>query len=686
MAAKNFKIIVESIEVLDDSSLVGPGEWVFEGHIVRRPSNQRINLGKSDPFEARAAGDTFSPGWQESIKVTKDDTKYEVNLSGTDESASPAADLGKDKLVMNNPLNHAFDLKLHSSSKAFVARIRVEIDGFFAKLFGFTAPVVRGHAKSSDFSTLHHEVFSKMVHVHPFIPVPWTTGITAKPPGVKTFSPQQNLGMAATDTKLNAMVNPAVIPAISPSDPDFADKVARIYITQYGPFDPSNAANSLDLNKVVWKAATDNIKLYTGKASVGEIKGGREIKAYGVLSGDADEQGKIELRYDSPGNPLLATFVCWVGKPKYIITRVNIIKTTKVGSLNPSVTPAAIKSIITYSNVLLWQAGILMVMDNDDTAYNGAVKKDVGIFEVTSASDYTFNVVKNGSMVAPILNQRSGVFNVACLHSCAGKPNLLGSAVDRRLSVAEADVKLKVSPSDSWVQPTGVFPDEEAVEVTMLRMGPSAKRADGQKNLAGDGNLDTVCACIVTDNGAQAGVNTLAHELGHVIGLHHRGNGGNQTAAEGSTDKVNHQAGPNKGHGHPFHENLMCYGSNTVRQDLDMLQASVARSHKLLTDKLPAPKPVPKEPLPAPTAYHPAKEDCILLQEYLSGKRAGLQHTNYDLGDYGPDGDGVDGIVGNKTKQAIKDFQRDHGEGLAVDGIYGPKTREAFLAELNPPD
>ena len=104
------------------------------------------------------------------------------------------------------------------------------------------------------------------------------------------------------------------------------------------------------------------------------------------------------------------------------------------------------------------------------------------------------------------------------------------------------------------------------------------------------------------------------------------------------------------------------------------------------------PPPVPKPPppggkpppevKPVPDAYHPTKEDKVLLQEYLLGKRPGLQNCGYDLGTSGPDADGVDGIVGTKTKAAIHSFQKDHG-GLTVDGVYGPKTRAAFDDELN---
>lgn len=97
----------------------------------------------------------------------------------------------------------------------------------------------------------------------------------------------------------------------------------------------------------------------------------------------------------------------------------------------------------------------------------------------------------------------------------------------------------------------------------------------------------------------------------------------------------------------------------------------------------PAPPPEPEpEPKEVPGAWLPSKDDVTLLQEYLCGKRPGLENSGYYLGKYGPDGDGVDGISGPKTKGAVKEFQRDHG-GLAIDGIYGPNTEAAFDMELN---
>jgi peptidoglycan hydrolase-like protein with peptidoglycan-binding domain len=45
--------------------------------------------------------------------------------------------------------------------------------------------------------------------------------------------------------------------------------------------------------------------------------------------------------------------------------------------------------------------------------------------------------------------------------------------------------------------------------------------------------------------------------------------------------------------------------------------------------------------------------------------------------------DAIDGVFGNKTRDAVIDFQK--GEGLTADGIAGPKTWQALPADPNTP-
>ena len=687
MTATRIKVTVDTVDIIDDDDLLGAGEWAFTSNVKRLATSETIAFGDSNKeFEVNTGDKKVNIGFSTELDIKKKDTKLEINLSAIEKDTVSNSDMGKIRIVLNTPICHDYDLTLSSDKGKYTARIKVEILKRKAGSAGAVTTILR-NSGSSTFNTVHSEMQFKNVHIHPVTPVPWTTGIPPIPIGVvlMTASPQVDFSVKSGDP-LNGLINPSFIVTMKPTDKDFNKKVARVKVTQFWPA-------TLDLSKLVWKAVTGNIKFWNGSKGVNEIKGGQEVKVYGTNNG-ADQECKIEVRWDSTGGPLLAVFRAWVGKPKYVWSRANLIKTTAtMGPLplpNPNLSIADIKSHIEFANVILWQAGIQMVMDEDDAAYNGAVKKDKGIFEINSATNYTYNVVKDANMVAPLLNARKGVFNMAYIHSVSGKPGLLGSATDRRLSKAEAMVSFSGSPSTSWVQPSGVRPDGGAGTVKMKRMGPSAKRSSALKSNCGDGTDDTlnnVCACIMTQNvkaRLARGNITLPHELGHVLGLHHRGNGGGQPKA--SYDKVNHKSGPRSGWGHPFNENFMCYGSDARRQDIDMIQVKVLRENALLKDTLPAAKKTPPKPgtKPVPTAWLPSKADIELLQAYLAGAKPGLKNTGYDLGSTGPNGDGVDGINGPKTKQAIRDFQRDHG-GLSKDGIYGPLTHDAFDNELNGP-
>lgn len=57
-----------------------------------------------------------------------------------------------------------------------------------------------------------------------------------------------------------------------------------------------------------------------------------------------------------------------------------------------------------------------------------------------------------------------------------------------------------------------------------------------------------------------------------------------------------------------------------------------------------------------------------------------LVNLGYDLGEYGLNKDGIDGKFGPKTKEAVKQFQKD--QGLKVDGIIGIETATALSQYL----
>lgn len=81
-------------------------------------------------------------------------------------------------------------------------------------------------------------------------------------------------------------------------------------------------------------------------------------------------------------------------------------------------------------------------------------------------------------------------------------------------------------------------------------------------------------------------------------------------------------------------------------------------------------------PVPTPTTDKPTLRKGS-TGEYVVECQNDLLQLGYDLSPYG-----ADGKYGNKTVEAVKQFQRDHG--LTVDGICGQKTWAALDAEVKP--
>lgn len=63
-------------------------------------------------------------------------------------------------------------------------------------------------------------------------------------------------------------------------------------------------------------------------------------------------------------------------------------------------------------------------------------------------------------------------------------------------------------------------------------------------------------------------------------------------------------------------------------------------------------------------------------------RQRALVELGYDLGDFGPNKDGVDGAPGDYTRDAIEAFQE--AAGITVDGFWGPETERAIKAALTP--
>ena len=285
MAATAILVKILTVEVLDKANF---SEWSFKANVRRLPAGTTKPFG--DPGEVWEAneGDTLVliGGWETDLGIAPADRKIEINMKGSEKKGWFTKDLGSVKMTLNIPIYHSYDLTMVSSKKLFAVRILVTITAEdTATPPGFVATVASSPGSSS-YSTIHDGMLGKMmVHVCPVIPVPWNRGIPPLAKGVETLpaTPQENLAVAAGTKKLNALVNPSLIPVINPGDPEFENLCARIYVTQHRP---RQLADGTDLpNRFIWVAKTDNIRFYDGGRNKREVHGGREVKAYGVLKG-----------------------------------------------------------------------------------------------------------------------------------------------------------------------------------------------------------------------------------------------------------------------------------------------------------------------------------------------------------------------------------------------------------------
>jgi hypothetical protein len=198
-------------------------------------------------------------------------------------------------------------------------------------------------------------------------------------------------------------------------------------------------------------------------------------------------------------------------------------------------------------------------------------------------------------------NFRPGVINIAYVRSTL-QVRAVASDIQ---GVAGTTQNLAGTPSASWVNPSGVPLDPPAAAVTMLAM-PATNRQNHKG--PGDGAfvksrylqdssftaamMSQLYACMVPsnwwtpDNPARSGVN-LAHELGHVLGLRHRGNADTDHPPR-SDDGVNSPDSAGATRGHPWLENVMTYGyvgGPVLALDVDIIQAPVVRGHPAITYK-----------------------------------------------------------------------------------------------------
>jgi hypothetical protein len=600
VAVETIGVVFDSVRVLDDGDFWGAGEWKLDAKV----DGQRVG-NPNEIFEARE--DTWidlpDDAWFVFYDVSEkcEGDEVEIVFKATEDDVLFDDDLGTAWVKLKWPFKMEFDRTikaskvsgLFSSTRYFEVRIKVfEVPTERASLkFDPVFTVSRGRSGGDgNYSTVNSSQIFPRVEICPVIPTPAIMPPRQRmpvdfPSGEST--PHANPVRIGHADDLNTQVNPAVIPHLSATDPDLRKKAARIAVTYIEP-------RNLDKAGFRWTIKFGPIE-FVDKNNDGKdlvlVRGTGEVDA-------EDEMAEIELRWISEDGPVLATFRAWAGPIKTVWYRINIVK--GVDPVNhpersPNMSPNDVHRYAKISRIMLWQAGIDFQPDPVTTCWdNASAAGEDGVFYVSADDDsWTNNVPLDPSPFASRLNFRPRVINVTFVRSHVQNR---AYASDIR-GVSGDDETLDGTPSNSWVIPSGIRPDSAAGEVTMrtFRNRPRNNSTDGDYVTARresdpdftEDDMQLLYACMYPSiwGGGFSPLSrrdllraaNLVHELGHVFGLHHRGNANNPDPPV-SLDGVNtiDESGDLKGH--PWQENIMSYGRDRAL-DIDLMQARKIRLH-----------------------------------------------------------------------------------------------------------
>jgi len=614
MPVNKIKISFISVSVKDSADIWGDGEWHFtatiDGRQVGNPTTE---------FVAQDHGVITLPAeWSAEIDVsgkTQLTDKVRVTFSGKDIDVFFDDDLGAVSYEFKYPFSRAKTVSLESpvqkgflffpDHQYYTLVLRMEVIDVVTPdpmLWDIAINASRQHDGSTTFTTVSGYQLLPRVEVCPVVPSPqFPSSMPERPEIVTTFgllpggdTPQNVPAALWPLPNLNATYNPSLIPIIPRTDPDFDKKVARLAVTFYEPGD-------LDLSKLTWKVKNGPSEI------VGDNTGG-EIQVVGTGTGTSDQLTEIEVRWDGENGTLLATFRAWVGKIKKAMYRVNLINGPNAAT-SVAYPPQDYHGQVQIARILYWQAGIELIPDTDPTCWDGAVRTDSagnalpdGVF-IVPVTDATLMVNVNNFAPTPAsrLNCHPGVLHL--VYVCSTPAPIRAAATDIQ-DVDGRPYRLDGTPSASWVLPSGVPPDDAAGALNMSTFESSNRRSN--KAVGDDAyvtarhavdasftsaSMGRIYAAVFPSAwgplGPNAGVNA-AHELGHVLGLKHRGHtnqGNGANDPQGSDDGIDCMAQDNIVRGHPWHENIMTYGygGNTGgvarAQDIDIIQTPVIRKH-----------------------------------------------------------------------------------------------------------
>lgn len=368
----------------------------------------------------------------------------------------------------------------------------------------------------------------------------------------------------------NIIWNPSVIPIMPRGTTLDATNCSNFKVTYYRP-DTLNLLEAGD-DRLEWRVQP----LTGGQAQFFGPVNGRVCSLHGTREGEV----MLELRFRGA---VVAVYRALVAPLISIPARLNILSIAPTDALftnandpamRPNVTPAMVAGHLTLANKYWWQAGIELYRSRSTaigrlpagvTAAAVSTTTLRGVFTAQVPNGLTLNVGGNEGDVGSF-NAIDLVANFTYVISTADG-RTLGEACLRETQ-GRATINDRGTPSTSWVRPSGAPPDGDAGTSTMNL------RQNGVYN-ADLGGVHNLYAMYLRNHASRFEyVNTMAHELGHILNLGHRGWDTVNNAAPSVDDNIHW----------PQEENIM-HPDNpaTMAQDIDIIQAKAARASKLCT-------------------------------------------------------------------------------------------------------
>jgi hypothetical protein len=482
MPISRLDIKLEKLYVSRVAALWGPGKWYISTKI------DGVDVGSQDKRHRAKTGESFDVGWQSKIDISGKgpDDSIKVELEVFEKSGV----LGKKKLLgsVETTIKYPFmvaesDRRVNASEVNEKSYYAASISIYGRELASVDSPVnqeifvSRQHNSNTTFSTIAKQQVTPHVEICPVIPTPPRANLPPFIPNAALSAPKETdwakMVPIAANLKLNALVNPSLIPVLSPTDPEIEDKAARIAVTYYHP-------GNLDTSKFHWKIITGPISFYGTKT-------GTDVLVYGLAGAKSvDEMAELEVHWESDTGPLLAKFRAWVGDVKEVPYRVNIIRGSTASAL-PRTKPQHIPDQMKKANVHMWQSGLLFVPDHNQTCWDGATlgkqgnKVIPGVFEIATADNKTLLFDPN---IAPLeqnlWNFRPNVLQIGYFKSFGGSgAGFFGFATDEPGSL-DPEFTMDGSPSSSWRRKSGLPGDTPAEPVKMKTLNRTRPRAAGE--------------------------------------------------------------------------------------------------------------------------------------------------------------------------------------------------------------